>query len=144
LGDDPAVIGIAEELGIPETYVVGLLHKLWSWASCQTIDGNAPDVTFSFVDRYVSVTGFAQAVEHAGWLERNGAGLSIPKFNQYNSESAKTRARTRIRTRKSRNAASVTKRAPREEKRREENCPKCPPQKTLPSESGKRTRPTRS
>jgi hypothetical protein len=127
LPEDPAVISIAAEIGIEEDHVVGKLHGIWSWADRQTIDGNAPSVTPAFLDRYVSVTGFAQAMSNAGWLIINTNGIIFPKFDEYISETAKQRALTARRARKHRaksNAGSVTvsvtKRAPREEKRREE------------------------
>lgn len=141
LTDDPAVIGIAADLEIPESHVVGLLHRVWSWASCQTVDGNAPTVTFAFLNRYVGVTGFAEAMEHHGWLCRNGDGLAIPHFDRHNSESAKARARTRIRVQKHRNAPSVTKALPqnrteqnRKENPKEDSPPAAPPEKPVKRE----------
>lgn len=129
LTDDPAVIGIAADLELTEDHVVGLLHNVWSWASCQTVDGNAPSVTFAFLNRRIGVTGFAESMEKHGWLQHKGVGLTIPKFDRYNSESAKTRAKTRIRVRKHRNGPSVTKSVP--EKRREEKKKESPKKDSL-------------
>jgi len=124
LRDDPAVIAIAAELGVEEDLILGKLHRFWSWANRQTVDGNAPSVTKMWLDRHLCAQGFAQALENVGWLECSDLGIRVPNFERYNSQSAKRRLLTArrvaaIRHRK-RNAASVTKCAPREEKRREE------------------------
>lgn len=128
LREDPAVIAIAEITGLEEDHVVGKLHRIWSWADRQTIDGNAPSVTETYVDRYVNVTGFAQAMSAAGWLEITSEGIVFPNFDEHISETAKKRALTARRAKKHRaksNAAcvtvGVTKSAPKEEKRREES-----------------------
>lgn len=121
---DPAVIGIAAALDMDEFAVVGRLHALWSWADQHTTDGNAVSVTEKWIDRYVSATGFAQALVTVGWLELTERGAQIPNFEAHNGESGKRRALTAKRAAKHRtvksNATSVTKSAPREEKRREE------------------------
>ncbi len=124
LPEDPAVITIAAELGLTEDEVVGKLLRLWIWADKQTIDGNARGVTVAWLDRHIGVTGFAQAVVNAGWLETNSGGIAVPKFDEHISESAKQRALTARRVARHRNqkgnAAIVISALPREEKRREE------------------------
>jgi len=137
LPDDPAVIGIASQLKIEEDLVVGKLHRFWSWADRQTIDGNASSVTLLWLDRYLSAPGFAQAMVNVGWLEVDSDGIKVPKFDQHISESAKRRGLTTRRVAKSRgknrNATGVTKTLPekrREEKRKEEETPCSPPRKT--------------
>lgn len=129
LREDPSVIAITEAVeGLAdEDHTCGKLLRIWTWADRQTIDGNARSVTAAYVDRYVGVPGFAQAMADAEWLTIISDGITFPKFDRYISETAKTRALTARRARKSRaksNAqsvtASVTKSAPREEKSREE------------------------
>ncbi|MHB1038417.1 MAG: hypothetical protein ACYC0Y_27650 [Pirellulales bacterium] len=104
--------------------MVGKLHRLWSWFDRQTLKGNAHSVTFSWVDRYLGVSGFADAMAAQGWLEQSESGLRLPKFDRHNGQTAKGRALTAKRvaaykTTKG-NAASVTDALPREEKRRED------------------------
>jgi hypothetical protein len=126
LAEDPAVIGVAEILGIHEDLVVGKLHKFWSWANRQTTDGNADGVTYSWLDRYLDCSGFCEALEEHGWLMHDGATVSIPNFDRHNGQSAKARALTSKRVS---NYRSVTKALPekrREEKRREIIPPKSP------------------
>lgn len=115
LAGDPSTLTIADELGIPIEHAVGLLHKFWCWADSQLTDGNAPTVTESRIDRFIGVTGFAKAVTKAGWLEPNGEGVHIPHFDNWMSQSAKTRLKTQRRVNKHRkpcNAPTVTKALP--------------------------------
>ena len=131
LHTDPAVIGIACAVGITEDEVVGKLHRVWSWADIQTVDGNAHSVSVSWIDRYLGVSGFAQAMCDAGWLTAKcsdgSAGVMFPNFDRHNGKTAKTRALTAKRVAKHKentNGDSVSKvtppALPREEKRREE------------------------
>jgi hypothetical protein len=119
LREDPAVISISEKLKLEIDAVVGKLHHFWSWADQQTENGNAHSVTYEWVDRYLSVTGFAQVMHDEGWLEHSGDGISIPNFDRHNGKCAKSRALTRERVKRFRNA-DVTLVTPkrREEKRR--------------------------
>lgn len=118
LHDDPAIIAMAAALDLPETYIVGLLHRFWSWANTQLRDGNAPGVTPTWVDRYVGVANFCAALEQVGWLIVRTDGILIPHFDRHNSKAAKQRALTTKRVQHLRNARGVTQALP--EKRREE------------------------
>jgi hypothetical protein len=95
--------------------------RLWIWADQQSVDGNALTVTDAFIDRYTRVTGFAAALRKVGWLEGRDGRLSIPDFARHNGQSAKTRASTQKRVKKSREKRNdrVTPEA-LPEKRREE------------------------
>jgi hypothetical protein len=129
LPEDPAVLGIASATGLEEDCVVGKLHRLWSWADKQTLDGNAPAVTEAFVDRYVGAPGFARAMSTVGWLIITSEGITFPNFDTHISETAKSRALTARRAAKHRaqsNATAVTKSARKAhlEKRREEKSKK--------------------
>jgi uncharacterized phage protein (TIGR02220 family) len=130
LADDPAVISIAARISVDEFEVVGMLHHLWGWADTQSRDGHAPGVTNVWIDRYVRHAGFADAMVSVGWLDIDKTGVTFPKFDRHNGETAKTRALAAERKRNQRNKVtdeegqmsrserdtSVT----REEKRREE------------------------
>ena len=128
LADDPAVIEMAAAVNLEEDYIVGKLHRLWSWADRQVQDGNAPGVTAAWVDRYLSVPGFAAAMVSAGWLTVESDSVTFPKFDRYFSQSAKQRALTALRVAKHRakgcSDSGVTKSLPEKktvEKKREEN-----------------------
>jgi hypothetical protein len=145
LVDDPAVVLIASRTSIDEYGVVGRLQKLWSWADRHTVDGNAMSVTRSWIDRYVSCSGFADAMFEADWLEGDDGAIDIPKFEVHNGESAKKRALGNKRVALSRNkqregnagsnangnadgnAPSVTKSVTREEKNKSSKQPPIPP-----------------
>jgi len=122
IGDDPDVIAIAGRLDCDEDMVVGKLLRFWGWCSEHTTDGNASGVTQMWLDRFVGVTNFADAMVSVGWLEVGDDGLKVPDFDRYLSEGAKQRALASIRQAKHRvkkgNAPSVTEPSPREEKRR--------------------------
>lgn len=131
IADDPAVISIAGTLGMDEFAVVGRLHHLWSWANRQLDSGNACGVTEKWIDRYVSASGFAQAMVGAGWLTPKDGGFEFPKFDRWNSQGAKRRVltsrRVALHRNAERNATNVTTALTREEKRREEeNTPLTP------------------
>lgn len=102
LGDDPAVVFIAERTGLDEDAVVGKLHRLWCWADKHTTDGTAPAITERWVDRYVAKAGFADAMVNAGWLTFSESGVEFPNFERHNGKSAKVRSENTIRQRLSR------------------------------------------
>lgn len=121
--DKPEVLAIATRMGIDPDAVVGKLCRIWAWFDTHTVNGNASCVTFSFIDRYVGVTGFAEQASLVGWLAQEGYNLYLPNFEYHNGETAKTRALGKNRAEKARsnarsNATRVTKTLP--EKRREE------------------------
>lgn len=130
LPDKPEVWQIAGMLGLDPDAVLGKLLRVWGWFDAHTKDGNAHGVTFSLVDRVACVTGFAEAMMLAGWLEQDGSVMSLPNFSRHNGKTAKNRALTNDRVASSRkmkrtsneecNADTVTKTVTREEKRREE------------------------
>lgn len=108
---------------------VGKLLKIWRWFDQQTIDGNAPRVTFALLDHVSGVSGFAQAMCNVGWLMQKEGGICLPNFERHNGKTAKDRCLTAKRVAKHKsndktnaegNGASVTNALPREEKRREE------------------------
>jgi len=128
LAEDPAVIAMASSLQVHETHVVGMLHKVWAWADRHAENGHAKNVTVSWLDRYIGVTGFSQAMQEAGWLLVDN-GVRFPDFDRHNGESAKKRAHATERKRLERvRHKEVTtlsrkvsdKSVTREEKRREE------------------------
>lgn len=118
LATDPAVIATADRLGISEAHVVGLLHRLWSWADQHTENGDAAGVTLSWIERHVGVTGFAEMLVRVGWIEATDDGVRIVNFERHMGKSAKKRALAAERMQRLRDATSVTKTSP--EKRREE------------------------
>lgn len=134
LADDPAVIAMAVDLGITEDAVVGKLHRVWSWADRHCAEGDAPNVTTAWLDRYAGIEGFSDSMCKQGWLAADN-GLHFPEFDRHNGKSAKRRCQTAARMRKSRlsDASGVTD--PSLEKSRKESVPlppdNSPPRPTL-------------
>lgn len=89
--EKPEVIAMACDLGIDRCHVVGYLVKVWIWADKHTTDGNAPSVTKTFIDSYLGVINFSNAMQKVGWLEDCDGGICIPKFDRHNGEGAKKR-----------------------------------------------------
>lgn len=138
LSDDPAVLAVCARTGLDEYAVIGRLHKLWCWANRHLKDGHAPGVTAAWVDQYVAKKGFAAALSSADWLVLSGGGLTFPKFDNWNSKSAKKRLMdTRAKSMKRAGQFADTVRLAdghlsdnsktREEKRREERNTPLPP-----------------
>lgn len=118
----PEVITMADLLGKTPEEVFGMLFHVWCWFDKQSRDGNAGSVTgnalMRFIDHLVRRPGFAACMKKVGWLTDSG----MPNFERHNGESAKKRALTNDRVKRSRNAkcnADVTQEA-LPEKRREE------------------------
>ncbi len=121
--DKPEVSRIAQVLQIDHDAAVGKLLRFWIWGDQQSVDGNDLGVTESFIDRLTNCQGFANALVKVGWLIGKNRRLSIPNFDRHNGQTAKNRALSRNRVKRSRYASSVTKCAP--EKRREEKSSSC-------------------
>lgn len=70
LSEDPIVISIASRLHIDEFGVVGRLHRIWSWADRHLTDGLALGITPEWIDQYVRLEGFSNALLETGWLAK--------------------------------------------------------------------------
>lgn len=70
LSEDPIVIAMATRLGIDEFSVVGRLHRIWSWADRHLSDGLALGITPEWIDQFVRLEGFSNALLDVGWLSR--------------------------------------------------------------------------
>lgn len=129
--DKPEIDAIAARLDIDPDAVFGKCFRVWRWFDDHTVDGNAPSVTASLLDRRIGVAGFAEALQAVGWLVVTGEGVTLPRFDRHCGETAKQRGLTAKRASKSKSKsnadgnadgnAKVTQVAlPREEKRTEE------------------------
>ncbi len=112
LADKPEILIMAAKLGMDRYAVMGRLLTVWTWFDCHTVNGNVSGVTGSFVDTLIACAGFAEAMQNVGWLAVANERVSVPNFDRHISKSAKARALTNIRVKRSRNAPSVTKALP--------------------------------
>jgi len=92
LPQDPAVILICSRTKMNCDTVCGKLMRLWSWADTNTVDGFVPNVTQVWIDKFVCRVGFAAAMVDAGWLVFENGGVTFPRFDRHNGNSAKKRA----------------------------------------------------
>ena len=129
LPDKPECIRMASKLDIDQDTIVGKLLRFWIWADQQTISGDVPGVTPAFIDRLTNCPGFAAALVEVGWLETSNGRLKLPNFERHNGQTAKNRALTADRMKRSRDAAGVTQSSHNRHQRREEksNTNKQPP-----------------
>lgn len=140
LVDDPDVLALARLLGKDRDLVVGKLVRFWSFAARVTPDGRLGPYTAKEIDDVVVCRGFAKALQtfrenhqdperRQGWLVQDPATgeLSIPKWDEWMSKSAKARAGEAVRKKIQRTCPDKCpdKRPDqrREEKRREEKTP---------------------
>ena len=113
LSADPRVFRIASVAGIPPAHAVGCLVAVWSYADEHSTDGRIRWFGAADVDRVAGVAGFAAAMSAVDWLAVDGADCVLPRFNDHNGETAKTRANGARRQRRyrdsgTRDASSVT------------------------------------
>ena len=109
LPEKPEVLAISGRTGLNRFEVVGRLFILWRWFDNNTIDGNAVGVTSVTLNDclfgYGDATSFVAAVVAASWLIETPEGISVVKFDEHTSESAKQRAQTAKRVAKSKKKA---------------------------------------
>ena len=117
LCDDPAVLEMADILNQPEEYVVGCLHKVWSWASRNCHDGTVTGVTKMSLSRAVKLPEAVAAMLAVGWLvEGKGADgrpfVSFPKWENWLSKSAKARLQNSMNQRNARQLKALEDQTP--------------------------------
>lgn len=131
LHDDPAVFRLSTLLKTDKFSVIGRLHTFWSWVDRHSVDGRVDGAASTYVDEVVRQEGFADALVVVGWLVVDETGISVPKFDRHNGDSAKNRAQKSERQARWRankgdsvvvgvDAKPSTQAPTREEKRREE------------------------
>jgi hypothetical protein len=107
LCDDPAVLEMADIIDQPDEYVVGCLHKVWSWASRNCHDGTVTGVTILSLSRAVKLPTAVAAMAKVGWLiegkgEDGRPFISFPKWENWLSKSAKARLQNSMNQRNAR------------------------------------------
>ena len=92
LPTNPRVVRIAGLIRKPIHQVTGALMALWAIGDQHTTDGVLDGYTPEVLDEVVGIKGFSDALKTVGWLEIGEGSLTIPKFDEHNSQSAKRRA----------------------------------------------------
>lgn len=74
-------------------WVIGGLHAVWCVFDTHSEDGVLVGYTPEALDHVIGLPGIADAMMEVGWLEYDGAQtLTLPEFDEHNSQSAKRRA----------------------------------------------------
>ncbi len=97
--------------------VVGGLFRVWCLADDYSTDGTLPGYTVETVDEETGVRGFAAALVSTGWLEVSAEGVTVPRFTEHNTASARLRDQRRVRA--ARAALKAQEKRSRREKREE-------------------------
>lgn len=92
LATHPKVVRIASALGADRLRAVGGLYAVWSIADEHTEDGILAGYTAEMLDEAVGFPGIARSMQTVDWLTVEEKGLSIPRFEEHNGQSAKRRA----------------------------------------------------
>jgi hypothetical protein len=92
--DKPEVVKMALRLKVKDhDLIVGKLLRLWAWADSNSVDGLGVPITRAFIDRLVSLKGFASALEkEAKWISGPDGSIDFHNFERHNGDSAKRRA----------------------------------------------------
>lgn len=150
--DKPEIIRMAATLRIDQDAVVGKLLRLWVWADQNSVNGEGVTITAAFIDRLTNRRGFAAAMRSTGWLVGDDGAMTFPKFERHNGITAKMRAESNRRMKKSRetkpdgcgNVAEKSQQKAQPEKRREDTdqeeppTPPKPPAEASPPGAGKK------
>ncbi|GIV52376.1 MAG: hypothetical protein KatS3mg038_2897 [Candidatus Kapaibacterium sp.] len=101
----PEVLQLSQILGLPIQHVVGMLIDFWIWAQEQSVDGRFCNLRLDVIADACYVTPeFLLALEQVGWLNIDSKGLTVPKFERWMGQSAKSRLQARERKRAERSA----------------------------------------
>jgi hypothetical protein len=122
LRSSPKVVRIASALKADRLRVIGGLHAVWCLFDAHSEDGQLPGYTLEALDEDIGWPGFSAAMMAVQWIESTDEGLTTPRFDEHNGQSAKRRCQEAERKRDARKASAddADKKRTREEKRRED------------------------
>lgn len=88
------VLVLARKLNISRREAACACMEVWEWADNETIDGHIRGASGDDIDLMLGIPGFAVALEspEVGWVKLSSAGITFPRWERNNSESAKLRA----------------------------------------------------
>lgn len=122
--DKEEIHTIAVSLDISPDDAFGKVFRVWRWFNDHTINGKTKWVSMAFINSLIGLNNFAEQMEKVGWLKVTTRGVTVPKFDRHNSESAKARglAKKRQADKRSRDShGDVTEKPLPEKKRKEKN-----------------------
>lgn len=125
------VIVLARKLGVSRREAACACMEMWEWADDETTNGHIQGATGEDIDLQLGLPGFASALQSSevGWLRVNSQGITFPRWDRHNGESAKRRANDAAKKRQQRDLGSGRKSRKKRDKR-----PEVVPQKPGPEE----------
>lgn len=102
----PQIVRTMSACSLDRWRAVGAWLTLWEWADDVTEDGFVPHVTPADVDTIVGVPGFFAVGVEVGWLAQVTGGIRLVDFTEYNTDSAKKRAKDAKRKARVRNVSA--------------------------------------
>lgn len=91
------VLKIAKALGVTARDAAASCMEVWEWAESQTDNGTISGIDFEDVSAAVRIPGIGEAMAEVGWLTNGDGSVHFPKWERFNSKSAKKRMRDRER-----------------------------------------------
>lgn len=105
------VIVLARKLNMSAREAACCCMEVWEWADDNTTNGHIAGVSSADIDNAIGVPGFGVAMSdpEVDWLRENSRGISFPRWDRNNGETAKKRA---LEARKKRRQRELDKKGP--------------------------------
>lgn len=134
------VIVLARKLGMSRREAACACMEMWEWADDETANGHILGATGEDIDLQLGLPGFALALQspEVGWLRVNSQGITFPRWDRHNGESAKRRANDAAKKRQQRDLGSGRKSRKKRDKRPEDVPKKPGPEERRREESERR------
>jgi hypothetical protein len=116
--DKPEIRMMAKRMGLMDEHIYGCCMRLWIYADAQTTDGFIPYLDAADVDRIVRLPGLANEMAAVGWLKFEDGGVTLPRFTEKHSDTAKAREHAARRKRDQREREEAERLAAEKPKRK--------------------------
>lgn len=108
ISQDPRVLAVAINLKVDVDTIVGKLHRVWTIASENSVDGTLRVMSHQLFDSIMRLDGLAKEMMSIGWLALDEKrGLYCPNFEQWQESTSLKRAKEREKKRRQRMGKSV-------------------------------------
>lgn len=91
------IIRIASRLSVTQNEAAVQCMVVWGWADEQTVDGFIAGIRAADVSNSLRLPGIGEAMVEVGWIVEERAGITFPKWDRYNTNSAKQRMQAAVR-----------------------------------------------
>ena len=108
IAQDPRVLAMAIGLKVDVDTIVGKLHRVWTIASENSLDGTLRMMSPELFDSILRLEGFSREMMSVGWLAHDDTrGLYCPNFDHWQESTSLKRAKEREKKRRQRQGKSV-------------------------------------